>query len=94
MVPTTIQLPDSLHAQAQALAETTGRTLEEVLTGAVAQGLAYERWFVAAVEESLASTRAGQLVPPEEVEAMWNRLAARESRSATCEGPRDREGCS
>jgi predicted transcriptional regulator len=79
MTSTTIQLPDDLHAQAQALAETTGRTLEEVLTEAVAQGLAYDRWFVASVEQGLLSTRAGRFASPEEVDAMWNRLTTPEA---------------
>ena len=76
---TTIHLPNALHAQAQALAATMGRTLEEVLTEAVAQGLAYDRWFVAAVDESLQSTRAGRFAAPEEVEAMWQRLTTPEA---------------
>src|SRR5260370_30828869 len=76
---TTITLPDDLHAQVKALAETTGRTLEEVVAETVAQGLAYDRWFRAEVEEALRSTAAGHFVPPEEVEAMWNRLTTPEA---------------
>ena len=85
MTSTTIQLPDELHVQALALAETTGHTLEDVLTEAVAQGLAidggfnrWDQWFVAAVEQSLAATRAGQFASPDNVEAMWNRLTTPE----------------
>lgn len=40
MTTTTIELPDELRAQAEALARTTGRSLAEVLTEAVSQGLA------------------------------------------------------
>jgi predicted transcriptional regulator len=35
---TTVTLPDSLHAQVQALAERTGRTVEEVVAETIAQG--------------------------------------------------------
>jgi predicted transcriptional regulator len=74
----TITLPDNLHAQVRALAETSGRTVEEVLAETVAQGLAYDRWFRAEVQKSLLSTEAGQLATPEEVEAMWHRLTTPE----------------
>lgn len=40
MTTTTIELPDDVRAQAEALARTTGRSLAEVLTEAVSQGLA------------------------------------------------------
>ena len=43
MAFTRIELPEGLHAQAQALAETTGRTIEDMLAEAVAQGLAHDR---------------------------------------------------
>jgi predicted transcriptional regulator len=74
MTTTTIELPDELRAQAEALAATTGRSLAEVLTEAVAQGLAYDRWFRAEVEEGLRSTAEGRFASPEEVETMWERL--------------------
>lgn len=60
MTPTIIQLPDDLHARARALARTTGRTLEEVLTEAVAQGLR--------------ASQAGHVASPDAAEDMWNRL--------------------
>ena len=40
MTTTTIELPDEVRAQAEELARTTGRSLAEVLTEAVSQGLA------------------------------------------------------
>jgi predicted transcriptional regulator len=64
MTTTTIELLDELRAQAEALAATTGRSLAVVLTEAVAQGLAYDRWFRAEVEE---------------VETMWERLTTAEA---------------
>jgi predicted transcriptional regulator len=79
MTSTTIELPDELRAQAEALAATTGRSLAEVLTEAVAQGLAYDRWFRAEVEEGLRSTAEGRFASPEEVEAMWERLTTPET---------------
>jgi predicted transcriptional regulator len=66
-VSTAITLPDDLHAQVQALAETTGRPLEAVLAEAVAQGLAYDRWFRAEVETGMRSAAQGPLIPAEEV---------------------------
>ncbi len=47
---TTIELPNDLRAQAQDPARTADRPLAWVLTGAVAQGLAYERRFSTRVE--------------------------------------------
>ena len=58
MAFTTIELPEELHAQALALAETTGRTLEDVLAEAVAQGLAHDRWFRIEVERGRRSAAA------------------------------------
>lgn len=79
MTTTTIHLPADIYSQAQTLARTTGRTLDEVLVEAVAQGLAYDQWFRSAVQEALDATKAGQLAGPDEVEAMWNRLTTPEA---------------
>ena len=67
MTPTTIELPDDLREQAQILANTTGRTLEAVLTEAVAEGLAQERWLRAAVEEGRRSLEHAQPIPADQV---------------------------
>ena len=67
MTSITIQLSDDLHAEAQALAQTTGRSLEEVLAEAVAQGLAYDRWFRAEVAKGHRSAERGPLIPAERV---------------------------
>jgi predicted transcriptional regulator len=67
MATTTIELPDELQTQAETLARTTGRSLAEVLTEAVGQGLAYERWFRTQVEAGLRSTREGTLIPADQV---------------------------
>jgi len=71
---TTITLPDGLHAQLRALAESTGRTVEEVLAEAVAQGLAYDRWFRAEVEKGMRSAQVGPLIPADQV---WEELLQR-----------------
>lgn len=42
MASTTIELPDDLRAKAEPLARKTGRSLAEVLTGAVAHGLDHD----------------------------------------------------
>ena len=67
MATTTIELPDEVRAQAEALARTRGRSLAEVLTEAVAQGLAYDHWFSAQVEEGRRSAREEPLVPADQV---------------------------
>ena len=69
MRPTLIQLPDDLHAQAQALARTTGRTLEEVLTEAVEQGLR--------------SRRVRRSTPAADADNVWKRLTMPEDMSST-----------
>ncbi len=71
---TTITLPDELHAQVQALAETTGRTPEDVLAEAVVQGLAYDRWFREQVEIGRRSAEQGPLIPAEDI---WDDFLAR-----------------
>jgi predicted transcriptional regulator len=79
MMQTTIELPDQLATQMQAIAETSNRPLAEVLTEAVAHYLEWDRWFRAQVEEGLRSAEAGHFVSPEEVEAMWDRLTTPEA---------------
>lgn len=79
MTPTTIELPDDVLLRARDLARRTNRRVEEVLAEAVAQGLDYDHWFRAEVEDALRSTAAGRFVPPEEVEAMWDRLTTPEA---------------
>ncbi len=79
MTTTTIELSDNLHAQVQELAHTTGRPVTELLTEAVAQGLAYDRWFRMEVAEGLRSTEAGRIVPPEDMAALWGRLTTPEA---------------
>ena len=74
MTTTTIELPDDVHAQVQELARTTGRPVGELLSEAVVQGLAYDRWFRAEVAKGLRSTEAGRLVPSEDMDALWRRL--------------------
>ena len=63
MTTTTIELPDELRAQAEALARTTGRTLAE----AVSQGLGYARWFRAQLEEARRSAHNEPLVPADQM---------------------------
>lgn len=67
MTTTTIELPDDLQAQAEALARTTGSSLAEVLTEAIAQGLAYDRWFREQVGEGQRSAREEPLIPADQV---------------------------
>lgn len=67
MTATTIELPDAVRAQAEALARTTGRSLAEVLTEAVSQGISYDLWFRAQVEEGRRSAREDPLVPADQV---------------------------
>jgi hypothetical protein len=69
MRPTLIQLPDHLHAQAQALARTTGRTLEEVLTEAVEQGLR--------------SPRGRRSAPAADADNIWQSLTMPEDMTST-----------
>lgn len=79
MTFTGIELPEELHAQALALAETTGRALEDVLAEAVAQRLAHDRWFRIEVERGRRSAAMGRFAAPAEVEAMWARVTTLEA---------------
>ncbi len=67
MTTTAIDLPDEVRAQAEELARTTGRSLAEVLTEAVSQGISYDLWFRAQVEEGRRSARDEPLVPADRV---------------------------
>ncbi len=69
MTTATIELPDDLHAQVQEMAQTTGRPVTELLAEAVAQDLAYDRWFRTEVVKGPRSTETGRFVSPEEMEA-------------------------
>jgi predicted transcriptional regulator len=63
MTTTSIELPEDLLAQVRELAQTTNRRVEEVLAAAVAQGLAYDSWFRASVEQGIHSANQGTLRP-------------------------------
>jgi predicted transcriptional regulator len=67
VTPTTIELPDDLHAQVQELAQATDRPIAEVLTEAVAHYLEWDRWFRAEVETGRRSAEMGPLIPADEV---------------------------
>jgi predicted transcriptional regulator len=71
---TTVTMPDELHARVRALAETTGRSLEEVLAETVIQGLAYDRWFREQVDIGRRSAEQGPLIPAVDV---WADFLAR-----------------
>jgi predicted transcriptional regulator len=71
---TTVTLPDSLHAEVRALAERTGRTVEEVVAETIAQGLADERWFREEVEQGMRSAQEGPLLAANQV---WDDLLRR-----------------
>lgn len=67
MTTATIELPDDVRTQAEALAAATGRSLAEVLTDAVVQGLAYDQWFREQVEEGRRSAREEPLILADQV---------------------------
>ena len=67
MTTTTIELPDEVRTQAEELARTTGRSLAEVLTEAVSQGISYDLWLREQVEEGRRSARDEPLVPADQV---------------------------
>ena len=67
MTPTTIELPDELHARVQELAQASDRPIEAVLTEAIERYLEWDRWLRAEVEKGRRSADAGPLIPAEEV---------------------------
>jgi predicted transcriptional regulator len=79
MTTTTIELPDELRAKAETLAHRTGRSLAEVLTGAVAQGLDYDLWVHDEVNKGLRATENGDLATSAEVDALWGRVTTPEA---------------
>jgi predicted transcriptional regulator len=72
MTSATIQLPDNLMERAVQLARATNRSVEDVLSEAVADGLAYDRRLRTAVAEGRKSAAKGPLVP---AAAAWESLA-------------------
>lgn len=63
----TIELDEADEAQLRAIAEHEQLSPEEVLKSALAERLAYDRWFRAAVQEGRASAERGELYDQEEV---------------------------
>lgn len=72
MTSATIQLPDSLMERAVQLARATNRSVEDVLSEAVAEGLAYDQWIRSAVSEGRKSADNSPLIPAATV---WESLA-------------------
>jgi predicted transcriptional regulator len=72
MTSATIQLSDDLMERVIQLARATNRSVEHVLSEAVAEGLAYDQWLRTAVAEGRHSAANGPLVPGA---AVWESLA-------------------
>ena len=62
-----IELDEADEAQLRALAEHENLSPEDVVKKALAERLAYDRWFRAAVREGRASAARGELYDHEEV---------------------------
>ncbi len=69
-----IRIPDDVIAQYEAVARATGRSRNALMVEALRDAIASEAWFVAAVERGLAAADAGDFVPDEEMEALWEEL--------------------
>jgi predicted transcriptional regulator len=72
-------LKPEFEAKLSQLAERTHRSKEEALEEALNQALAYNDWFVAKVNEGLASLDRGEVVPDEQVLA-WIKERERSER--------------
>jgi predicted transcriptional regulator len=69
-----IRIPDDVIAQYDAVARATGRSRNTLMVEALRAAIATESWFVAAVERGVAAANAGEFVPDEDIEALWDEL--------------------
>jgi predicted transcriptional regulator len=70
-----IRVPDEVIAQYDAVARATGRSRNALMVEALRDAIASEAWFVSAVERGLSAADAGDFVPDEEMEALWDELS-------------------
>jgi predicted transcriptional regulator len=69
-----IGVPDDVIAQYDAVADATGHSRNTLMVEALRSAITTESWFVAAVERGLAAANAGEDVPDEDMEALWDEL--------------------
>jgi predicted transcriptional regulator len=68
-----ITVPPDLIAQYDQVAELTGRARDDLMLDALRDFLAEQTWYLAAVNQGMASADAGRFVAAEEMEARWAR---------------------
>ena len=81
-VHVTIELDEALKAKLDAVAEARRRTSSDIVAEAVRELVDEDDAFRAAVEQGLASARAGRLIPHEDVVAHVRARRALRARSA------------
>jgi predicted transcriptional regulator len=64
-----LHVPPELEAKLSRLAETTGRTVEQLALDLLATSVEHDEWFRGEVEKGRASARAGRLLDRDELVA-------------------------
>ncbi|EAZ4759153.1 TPA: CopG family ribbon-helix-helix protein [Salmonella enterica subsp. salamae serovar 35:g,m,s,t:-] len=72
-----VRLSDNLSAQLEALAKATGRTKSFLAGQAIEDYIAREAWQVAEIEQALHEADAGDFVPAEEMDNLFQRLGVK-----------------
>lgn len=73
-----VRLSDNLSAQLEALAKATGRTKSFLAGQAIEDYIAREAWQVAEIEQALREADAGDFVPTEEMDNLFQRLGVKQ----------------
>ena len=67
----TARVPQSVKADLDALARSTGRNRNELVGEALRRFIDQQRWQIARIEEGIRQADAGDFVPDEEMDALW-----------------------
>ena len=67
----TARVSSSIKAELDALARATGRNRNELVGEALRRFIDQQRWQIARIEEGIRQADAGELVPDEEMDALW-----------------------
>ncbi len=74
MTTTNLRLSEELKGRIEALARETGRSEDDVMAEALTRYVEHDAWQMEQIEEGLRQADAHMLVPPEEMESLFDRL--------------------
>jgi len=69
--PITVRVPESMRAQFDALAKSTGRTRQYHASEALREYIEREAWQIALIEDRVRKADTGEFATEEQVHALW-----------------------